>query len=123
MRRSLPIFVLAGLVSSLAVSTYAQEALWNDQNNKVAILYQQGRYSEAAKVAEEALIVAEKTFGPNHPRVATSLNNLVELYRAQGKYAETDPLYKRSLKICEKALGPEHPHVAAVCENMAELYR
>ena len=31
---------------------------------------------EAVRTAEEALNVAEKTFGPDHPSAATSLNNL-----------------------------------------------
>jgi tetratricopeptide (TPR) repeat protein len=119
MRTSAQIFLLVVLVLSCA----APQKSWKELYSKFMMLYQQGRYSEAAKVAEEALIVAERTFGPNHPRVAASLNNLVELYRAQGRYTDAEPLYKRSLKICEKALGPEHPHVAAACENMAELYR
>jgi len=63
-------------------------------------------------VAKEALKVAENTFGPDHPRVATSLNNLGEVYGAQGRYAEAEPLYKRALAILEEALGSEHPEVA-----------
>ncbi|MCR4322173.1 MAG: tetratricopeptide repeat protein [Candidatus Brocadiaceae bacterium] len=67
--------------------------------------------------------IAEKTFDPNHPHVASSLNNLAELYRVRGKYAEAEPLYKRSLAIREKARGPNHPNVANVLENMAECYK
>ncbi|MHC4183491.1 MAG: tetratricopeptide repeat protein, partial [Planctomycetota bacterium] len=106
-----PVIVL--LIISFTISAYAQEELWKQLNSKVVMLYQQGRYAEAAEVAEEALTVAEKTFESNHPDVATSLNNLALLYQAQGKFAEAEPLYKRSLKIVEKALGPEHPYVAA----------
>ncbi len=62
-------------------------------------------------------------FGPQDPRLATSLNNLAGLYRAQGKYAEAEPLYKRALAIGEKTLGPEHPHVAMTLENYAALLR
>ena len=111
------------LITSFSMAAHAQEELWEQLNSKVVKLYQQGRYAEAAKVAEEALTVAEKTFGPEHPDVATSLNNLAELYRAQGKYAEAEPLYKRSLAIREKVLGSNHPDVATTCENMAWLYR
>jgi len=102
---------------------YAQESLWNELNAKVITLYQKGQYSEAAKVAEEALKVAQKTFGPNHPNVATSLNSLALLYKTQGKYAEAEPLYKLALTIREKALGPNHPNVATVLENLSELYK
>lgn len=105
------------------VPTNAQETLWNELNTRATTLYQQGQYSEAVKVTKEALEIAEKTFGPSHPSVATSLNNLALLYMEQGKYTEAEPLYKRALAIWEKALGPDHPDVAAVLENMAECYK
>ena len=93
------------LIISLPMCAPNQEALWEELNAKGKALYQQARYSEAAKVAKEALKVAEKTYGSNHPNVATSLNNLAAFYEAQGKYEEAEPLYKRSLKIREKVLG------------------
>jgi tetratricopeptide (TPR) repeat protein len=111
------------LIISLPMCAPNQEALWNELNANFKALYQQGRYSEAAKVAKEALKVAEETYGSHHPNVATSLNNLAALYEAQGKYAEAEPLYKRSLEIVEEALGPDYPHVASVLENTAKCYR
>jgi len=93
------------LATSFALAAYAQETLWDELNAKASTLYQQGQYSEAAKVAEEAWEVAENTFGPDHPNVATSLNNLAVLYKAQGKYAQAEPLYKRALAIREKPWG------------------
>src|SRR3989338_4939373 len=106
------IVLMAALGVSFVAPTYAQESLWNELNAKAFTLYQQGQYSEAATVAEEALKVAERTFGPDHPHVAASLNNLAELYKAQGKYAQAEPLHKRALEILGKVLGPDHPHVA-----------
>ena len=110
-------------LSIFLTCTCAKEDPWKRLNEQAASLYQQGHYAEGAKVAEEALGVAERTFGPDHPNVATSLNDLALLYYSQGKYAEAEPLYKRSLKIAEKALGPDHPNVAAVLENMAKCCR
>jgi tetratricopeptide (TPR) repeat protein len=108
---------------SPAKPAYAQEALWNELNDRVDTLYEQGRYTEMAQVAKEALKVAENTFGPDHPNLATSLNNLAELYRRlQGKYAAAEPLYQRALAIYEKALGPDHPDVATSLNNLALLY-
>jgi tetratricopeptide (TPR) repeat protein len=111
------------LIILFTISACSQENTWKGLSSKVKKLYQQERYSEAAKIAEEALTVAEKAFGPDHPNVATSLNTLAFLYNAQGKYAKAESLYERSLKIREKALGTEHPEVATTCENMAGLYR
>ncbi len=80
------------LIATFSVQAFTQEARWKELNEHVVSLYQQGRYSEAAQVAERALKVAENTFGPDHQQVGTSVNNLAALYRAQGKYTEAEPL-------------------------------
>jgi tetratricopeptide (TPR) repeat protein len=105
------------------MAAQAQEKLWKELTSKVGMLYQQGRYSEATKVAEEAFNVAKKTFGPEHPYVAVSLNNLASLYEDQNRYAEAEPLYKRSLKMREKAFGKNHPSVATALNNLALVYQ
>jgi tetratricopeptide (TPR) repeat protein len=96
---------------------------WEELNDKVRTLTQQGHYAEAAKVAQDALEFAEKTFGYYPFIIAMSLHNRALLYYAQGNYAAAEPLYKRSLAIFEKAGGSEHPRVATVLEDMRELYR
>ena len=115
----------AGLVLALLVAfpVFAQEARWKELNSKVLQLYQQGKYGEAISVAQEALRVAEASFGPEHANVATALNDLAALYREQGRYAAAEPLFKRSLAIREKALGPEHPDVAISLSNLAAMYK
>ncbi len=121
-RRTVKIALILVLGVSHALAACTQETEWNKLNAKTETLYQQGRYSEAAKIAQEALEVAEKTFGADHPNLATSLNNLALLYQAQGEYAAAEPLHKRALAIREKALGPDHPQVAASLNNLAALY-
>jgi hypothetical protein len=75
-------------------------------------LYQAGKYAAALPLAQQSLALREKTLGPNHLDVATSLNNLALLRYSQGRYADAEPLYKRSLAIREKALGSDHEDVA-----------
>ena len=74
-------------------------------------------------VAKKALELAEKSLGPDHPTVATSLNNLAALFQAQGQYTQAEPLYRRSLAIREKSLGPDHPDVATSLNNLAQHYQ
>ncbi len=100
----------------------AQVEPWQSHMDAATTAYQQGNFPEAEKQLGAALKEAEG-FGPQDPRLATTLNNLAELYRAQGKYAEAEPLHKRALAIREKALGPEHPHVATSLMNYARLLR
>src|SRR5947207_12046554 len=74
-------------------------------------LYEAGKYAEAVPLAQRAVELAEKRFGPEHPNVATSLNYLAELYHEQGRYAEAVPLPQRAVDLAEKQFGPEHPDV------------
>jgi len=61
---------------------------WNMLTARVVAFYQQGWYSVAAKVAEETVGFAEKSFGSDHPNVSESLNNLALICYSQGKEAE-----------------------------------
>ena len=95
---------------------------WESDIQAGEAAYEQGNYAEAEKQFLAALQEAEN-FGPEDPRLASSLNELVALYRAQGKDAKAEPLLKRSLVIKEKTLGPEHFDVATSLNKLAELYR
>ncbi|MCH7923260.1 MAG: tetratricopeptide repeat protein [Nitrospinae bacterium] len=106
-----------------AVTRWRRQAPKVSEPEALMELYQKGKYREAMPVAKEALKLAEQTFGPDNPYVATSLTNLAELYRIQGQYAQAEPLHKRALAIREKALGPDHPLVATSLNNLADLYR
>jgi tetratricopeptide (TPR) repeat protein len=82
-----------------------------------------GESDRAVVVAKEALEVAEKNVGSDHPDVAESLNNLALLYQRKGDYAQAEPLYKHALAIKEEVLGPDHPSLATNLDNLAALYR
>ena len=76
----------------------------------------------AEPLFKRALVIDEKTLGPDHPDVGSDMNNLADLYDRQGRYSEAEPMYKRALAIDEKAQGPDHPDVAADLNNLALLY-
>ncbi|MBI2354999.1 MAG: tetratricopeptide repeat protein [Deltaproteobacteria bacterium] len=104
------------------VPAHALDSELQTLNKEVISLYRQGRYDDAAVVAQKALQVAEQSLGPNHPDVAECLNNLAGMYKTQGQYAQAEPLFRRSLAIREKALDPDHPDVAESFNNLAGLY-
>ena len=95
----------------------AQTKTWDDSVAAANEAYQQGRYTEAEKLFEAALKEAEG-FGPQDPRLATSLNSPAVLYYAQGKYTEAEPLVARALVIREKALGLDHQDVATSLNDL-----
>jgi len=113
------IFIVALLMSTVAG---AQESRLKELDAQIDQLQKQGKNNEALPVAQEALRVAEATFGADHPNTATALYRLGVIDTALGKYAEAEPLYKRSLAIREKALGPDHPDVAQSLNNLAVVY-
>src|SRR3989338_1570896 len=86
---------------------HAQERAWTQLMEQVETLYKQKQFAAAAATAEEALTMAERTFGPDHPHVAASLNKLVIMYRSlasesQAKYVRSEALYQRALAILEQ---------------------
>jgi hypothetical protein len=54
-------------------------------NMEVVQLYQNGEYSEATKLAIQALKFGEESLGRKHPITATSINNLAILNNKMGE--------------------------------------
>ena len=102
---------------------HAQSTDWASLNNEARLLYQKSQYDQAGVLVNQALDVAQKEWGNEHPNVAHTLNNLGLIFQGQGEYAQAEPLYKRSLAIWKKTLGPDSPTVAKGMNNLGELYR
>ena len=81
----------------------------------------QGRYADAEADLQNARQEAER-FGPDDPRVASTLKSLVTLYYSQGRFTEAEPLQRRARAIDEKALGAKDSSVADTLTNLAALY-
>jgi tetratricopeptide (TPR) repeat protein len=94
---------------------------WKALNAKAVALTKAKQYDRARVAAQKALRLAEKTFGPDHPNVATSLTTLADLEKAQRRCEQAESLYKRALAIDEKVLGPDHPNVSKNLNNLMGL--
>jgi CHAT domain-containing protein/Tfp pilus assembly protein PilF len=115
------VFLLMALWA--ASSVLAQEVYWRALNDRFEELYHQGRDEEALEVAQEALRVAETTYGPDHLHVAYTLERIARLHRAQQRYTAAEPLYQRALTILEAAHGRYHLEVALALDDLAGLYQ
>ena len=70
-------------------------------------------YKGAEPLMYRALAIDEKSFGPEHPEVATDLNNLAGFLQATDRLGEAEPdNAPRVAAIFEKSFGPDHPNVA-----------
>ena len=79
------------------------------------------QWAEAEPLIRRALAIDVKSFGPDHPNVATDLNSLGLLLQATNRFAEAEPLMRRALAIDEKSFGPDHPNVATDLTSLASL--
>ena len=63
----------------------------------------ESRYSEAESLYERALAIREKTLGPEHPELATSLENYAALLRETARAEEAEMLEARAKAIRAKS--------------------
>jgi tetratricopeptide (TPR) repeat protein len=84
----------------------------NALNQQVYQLIAQGKYQEAIPIAERAVELANRVYGPENLGMAQSLNNLALVYQDMGEYAKAETLYQETLRICQKLPGREHPDTA-----------
>ena len=89
---------------------------------QVGKLTQDGKYSEAAELAERVLAEAERRFGPDSPITPMVLGSLGYAYMKDGKLAAAEPVLRRRLAIHEKVDGPEHLNVAQALSDLGMLY-
>ncbi|MFB2970156.1 tetratricopeptide repeat protein [Aerosakkonema sp. BLCC-F183] len=100
----------------------AGEKSWEQVNQQVIALYQQGMFYAAAVIAEQALDLALCLYQGDHRNVANSLNNLALLYDSQGRYSEAEPVYQQALAMWQRLFEGDHPNVATSLNNLAGLY-
>ena len=79
------------------------------------------RLDEAEPLMRRALARGEKSYGSEHPHVATNLSHLAALLYNTSRLGEAEPLLRRALTIDEKSFGPDHPYVATNLNNPAAL--
>ncbi|HEY0133727.1 MAG TPA: tetratricopeptide repeat protein, partial [Nannocystis sp.] len=80
--------------------------------------FARGALPEARATLAEALALAERSFGPDDPRLVPSLSGLGNVAVTEGRPAEALAFYRRGLAIWETSLGPEHPRLVALLTNI-----
>ena len=122
-KTSVKVLLVIILAFSLSLTACSKRNQFDELNDKIIVLFQQGKYLEAEELAQEALELIKEKFGQNHLQVATSLDTLALIYYTQGKYQQTEPLYKEALSIKENILGKNHPDLIHLLDNMSKFYR
>ncbi len=106
-----------------ARENYIQAAQFEPDNtvylNAVGvIMHTLGQYDKAIEYSKKALESNLKTFGSDHPKVATNWNNLGSAWNAKGEYDKAIKYYDKALKSDLKTFGLDHPNVATNWNNL-----
>jgi hypothetical protein len=91
-----------------------------DLNNLAGLLYATNQLDEAEPLFRRALDICERTYGSDHPSVATRLNNLATLLCGTTRLEEGEPLYRRAVQILvqfQRKTGHVHPNFPADLGN------
>lgn len=80
------------------------------------------KYGEALSIAENAVAVAEDSFGKNHSFAAEALNSLANVFSLTKRYDEAIVAYQRSLAILENENGKNSISVGKTLYSLAETY-
>ena len=81
---------------------------------------QQGAEAEAEELFRQALAVADRILGPDHPELMLLLTDLTRLYLKKSAYASAEPLLLRLLEM-KRSKGEDHPEVATVLASLANV--
>jgi len=68
-------------------------------------LREAGQYEEAEPLLQEAVGVAEDTFGPDSFETANALNELGVLGKYDGRFERSEAAYRRALRIVDQTSG------------------
>jgi DGQHR domain-containing protein len=91
--------------------------------NDIAIMYaSQGKFVEALRLLEKALLVRERVMGLNHPDTAMTYNHIALVYSSLGEYKKALEWNEKALAIRERVLSPGHPDTAMTYSNIASVY-
>jgi CHAT domain-containing protein/Tfp pilus assembly protein PilF len=111
------------LLGGLMQPANAQDARWYQLSEQVVQLQEKGRAAEAIPPAQEAVHVAEATYGPQDRHLGLSLNVLGVLFEEVEKFADADATLRRALDVMTRTSGAESRDAASVLGNLGELYR
>ncbi|MCK4765878.1 MAG: tetratricopeptide repeat protein, partial [Candidatus Aminicenantes bacterium] len=87
--------------------------------NEIGLAYLTlAEYQKAKDCFEKALASDMKTYGKEHPHVATRWNNLGRAWAKLGKYEKAIEYFEKALQSDLKTYGKEHPDVARDWNNL-----
>lgn len=123
MKKIVLIFALVHLLSFSLIAQTSKEKIENFKkiNQQVIAKYQDGKYKDALRTAEQALAMSIEIFGAEHNETATSYSNLGEIYRAKKDYDEAIESFEKALTIYQKNPSANEKKIAGVLKSLGTV--
>ena len=83
----------------------------------------QGRLVQAARLSEQAMAIAERSFPPDHEAVLVCLKALATIYVRQGRYTRAEPIVRRMVAAAERTRDTNPLVYVSASTALAELYQ
>jgi tetratricopeptide (TPR) repeat protein len=91
--------------------------------NNLGVAYaRQGRNVESIAAFQQALVLADRALGPEHPRRANMMGNLGNIYRKEGRFQEAIRAMGDALALRERVSGPNHPLAGTIHYSLAQTH-
>jgi CHAT domain-containing protein/Tfp pilus assembly protein PilF len=110
------------IIRSLGIDSSVPKGQIDTLIKQVGQHYGDGRYGEAAALAEQYLQVVRRRYQEEGLPHAQAMSLLGVLYTALGRFTDAEPLHRRALVLREAVLPAGHPDIAAALHNLAALY-
>ncbi len=121
LRRALLILALIAASPVPALADAAED--WSRLTRDMWTASQEAREEDSVALAEQALTLARKAFGPRHRATLTSMNNLAMRFLSLGRYDEAEPLLTNALSLAQDILGDDHEDTLHTHNFLALLYQ
>jgi serine/threonine protein kinase len=84
--------------------------------------WDQGRYAEAAELAEDALSTSRRVLGEEHDATLSLVKTLGCVYIYLGRYDEAEQLYLKNIPIAQRVLGSKNDLSLMMVGNLGQTY-
>lgn len=111
------------LICAAVLEAHGQYDRWYQLSEQAEKLNGQGNYVAALPIEQQALQVAEATWGPNERHVALSANFLGILELNLEKFSDAETHLNQALAIDTKNEGADGKDTATDLANLGDLYR
>lgn len=106
----------------LARKSGTPEELATSLNNMAMVDTHLGHFGEAEELNKEALMVRQKAFGTDDPRVAVSWNNLGLIYYFVKKIDDAEQCFLEVLRIQTTAHGEKSQDIIPALQKLEKFY-